>query len=144
MSHGSQTGLTPFVRDCPDCNCPPCPPNSNWQLYGWPVTSGVVFLLLGILCTILCTDEGRRKVLRLLSSPKRGLSAIRAYLGSRRDSASAQSTAQPSIVTPVPDIEIDIPSQEARVFNRGFSRAGAINTAGPDLTPESESSLQQG
>ena len=100
----------------------------------------IVLLLLGI----LCTDEGQRKILRLLSSPKRGLSACRTYLGSRRDPAIAQSTAQPSTVTPVPDIEIDITSQEARVFNRGFSRAGAINTAGPDLTPEPESSLQQG
>ena len=65
------------------------------------------------------------------------------HLVSRRSFTTAQPATQSSIPTPLEDIQIDQPPQEARVFNPVSSRAGRVNTAGTTLTPEPETSLQQ-
>ena len=64
MIPGPQASSFPLAYDCPPCPdcirpaCPSLPPSpaptpagSDWQTYGWPVVSAVLFYILGVLVT---------------------------------------------------------------------------------------------
>ena len=138
MSHGPQAGLIPCVCDCD------CPPASNWQTYGWPVVTSVAGTCFGY----LLTAEGQTNIPSLLSRCKQPpislslrISAVPTDLILRLNLGTTPPAPQPSIPDPIADVQIDQPSQEARIFKRDYSRAGLASTAGQSLVPEPENSM---